>query len=281
MTRAGVSQQEFLDGSASAEIEAAQAASSISDEEESSQALGWAEAIRIGLVALVALAVRFRPWAPLDHTSFVGGFGLLIGGWPILKEAAENIAARRMTMELSMSIAIVAAAAISEFFTALIITLFVLIAEVIENMTVSRGRRAIRNLLEFLPHTVTLRGADGIRQASAEEIGVGDSVLVNPGGLVPVDGVVLSGHSFVDQARITGESVPAEKLPGAAVYAGTINQSGALEIRVEPALGRHHRVAPVVAEPRLLATDCANLGHRRPSVASRASRSGRLWCEPA
>jgi len=228
-----VSQQEFLDGSASAEIEAAQAASSISDEEESSQALGWAEAIRIGLVALVALAVRFRPWAPLDHTSFVGGFGLLIGGWPILKEAAENIAARRMTMELSMSIAIVAAAAISEFFTALIITLFVLIAEVIENMTVSRGRRAIRNLLEFLPHTVTLRGADGIRQASAEEIGVGDSVLVNPGGLVPVDGVVLSGHSFVDQARITGESVPAEKLPGAAVYAGTINQSGALEIRVE------------------------------------------------
>jgi Cd2+/Zn2+-exporting ATPase/Cu+-exporting ATPase len=58
-------------------------------------------------------------------------------------------------------------------------------------------------------------------------------VLVNPGGLVPIDGTVLSGHSFVDQARITGESMPVEKLPGAVVYAGTINQSGALEIRVE------------------------------------------------
>ena len=62
---------------------------------------------------------------------------------------------------------------------------------------------------------------------------VGDSVLVNPGGAVPVDGVVVSGHSFVDQARITGESMPVEKLPGATVYAGTINQSGALEIRAE------------------------------------------------
>ena len=62
---------------------------------------------------------------------------------------------------------------------------------------------------------------------------VGDAVLVNPGGAVPVDGVVISGHSFVDQSRITGESMPVEKLPGAVVYAGTINQSGALEIRTE------------------------------------------------
>ncbi len=228
-----MNQQKSLDGPASAEVEAAQAASSISAEEETTQALGWTEAIRIGFVALAALSVRFGPWAPLDHTSFVAGFGLLIGCWPILKEAAENVAARRMTMELSMSIAIVAAAAISEFFTALIITLFVLVAEVLEKMTVSRGRRAIRNLLEFLPHTVTLRSAEGIRQASAEEIRVGDSVLINPGGLVPVDGVVVSGHSFVDQARITGESLPAEKVPGGMVYAGTINQSGALEVRVE------------------------------------------------
>ena len=66
-----------------------------------------------------------------------------------LQEAAQNIAARRMTMELSMSIAIIAAAAISEFFTALVITLFVLVAEVLENMTVSRGRRAIRDCWSF------------------------------------------------------------------------------------------------------------------------------------
>jgi len=136
-------------------------------------------------------------------------------------------------MELSMSIAIIAAAAIDEFFTALIIMLFVLIAEVLEKMTVSRGRRAIRDLLELLPRSVTIRSAAGVREASADEIRIGDSILVSPGSMVPVDGTVTGGHSFVDQARITGESMPAEKVPGAAVYAGTINQSGALEIRVE------------------------------------------------
>ena len=136
-------------------------------------------------------------------------------------------------MELSMSIAIVAAAAISQFFTALIITLFVLVAEVLEGMTVSRGRRAIRDLMDFLPHSVSVRRPLGVVQASTAELRVGDSVLVNPGGLVPIDGTVISGHSFVDQARITGESLPIEKLPDSMVYAGTINQSGALEIRVE------------------------------------------------
>ena len=188
---------------------------------------------RIVLVALGAAAVWLHLWEPFARVSLIGVAGVLIGGWPIFSEAAENIAARRMTMELSMSIAIIAAAAISEFFTALIITLFVLVAEVLESMTVSRGRRAIRDLLDFLPRSVTVRRADGVREASADELRAGDSVLVNPGGAVPVDGVVISGHSFVDQSRITGESMPVEKLPGAVVYAGTINQSGALEIRTE------------------------------------------------
>jgi heavy metal translocating P-type ATPase len=191
------------------------------------------EAARIIAVALAAAAVWFHLWEPLPRVSVIGVVGVLIGGWPIFKEAAENAAARRMTMELSMSIAIVAAAGISQFFTALIITLFVLVAEVLERMTVSRGRRAIRDLMDFLPQAVTVRDAQGIREVPSEELRVGDSVLVNPGGLVPIDGVAISGHSFVDQARITGESMPVEKLPGSVVYAGTINQSGVLEIRVE------------------------------------------------
>ena len=136
-------------------------------------------------------------------------------------------------MELSMSIAIIAAAGISQFFTALIITLFVLVAEVLEGMTVSRGRRAIRDLMDFIPRSVTVRGASGVREASTDELRVGDSVLVNPGSLVPIDGIVTSGRSFADQARITGESMPVEKLPGSVLYAGTINQSGRWEFRVE------------------------------------------------
>ena len=72
-----------------------------------------------------------------------------------------------------------------------------------------------------------------MRDVDADDLKVGDAVLVNPGGRVPVDGTVLSGHSFLDQARITGESMPVEKLAGAPVYAGSINQSGAIEIRAE------------------------------------------------
>jgi Cd2+/Zn2+-exporting ATPase/Cu+-exporting ATPase len=159
--------------------------------------------------------------------------GLLIGGWPIFREALENLFAKRMTMELSMAIAIIAAAAISEFFTALVITLFVLVAEVLEGMTVSRGRRAIRDLLDFLPRAVSVRRAGSVAEVDADTLAVGDAVLVNPGGRIPVDGTVIAGHSFVDQARITGESLPIEKGPGAPIFAGSINQSGALEIRAE------------------------------------------------
>jgi P-type Cu+ transporter len=192
-----------------------------------------AELLRIGLVALAAAAVWWRVWEPMRAFSVIGVLGLLVGGWPIFKEALENLWARRMTMELSMSIAIIAAAAISEFFTALVITLFVLIAEVLEGMTVSRGRRAIRDLLDFLPRAVSVRRGGNVAEVDTEALAVGDAVLVNPGGRIPVDGTVIAGHSFVDQARITGESLPIEKIAGAPVFAGSINQSGALEIRAE------------------------------------------------
>src|SRR2546426_1047393 len=200
---------------------------------EQGPAMGWSDAVRIATVALAAVAVWFHLWEPLRAVSVIGVLGLLIGGWPIVKEAAENALARRMTMELSMTIAILAAAAISEFFTALVITLFVLVAEVLEGMTVSRGRRAIRDLLDALPRSVSVRRAGRVRDVDADELNVGDMVLVRPGGLIPVDGVVVSGHSFVDQARITGESMPIEKVEGTLVYAGSINASGVLEIRAE------------------------------------------------
>ncbi|HLY61485.1 MAG TPA: cation-translocating P-type ATPase [Terriglobia bacterium] len=189
----------------------------------------WRDLNRILFVAAAAGALWFVP-AP---TSFYLGIGVLcaaVGGYPIYREAIENLLERRMTMELSMAIAILAALAIREVFTALVITLFVLVAEVLEGFTVGKGRRAIRHLIDLLPRTATVR-----RQGTWVDIGIqellrGDIVLVKPGGRIPVDGSVKAGHSFVDQASITGESMPIEKIPGAQVFAGTINQSGAIEV---------------------------------------------------
>lgn len=191
------------------------------------------ELARIAFVALAAIAVWFRLWEPWPHANVIGIAGLVIGGWPVAKEAFEGLRERRMTMELSMAIALVAAAAIGELFTALIITLFVLVSEVLEDLTVSRGRRAIRDLLDFLPRAVEVRRAGGITQVDTDQLAAGDAVLVNPGGRIPVDGTVIAGQSFVDQSRITGESMPVEITAGSRVFAGSINQSGALEIHAE------------------------------------------------
>jgi heavy metal translocating P-type ATPase len=193
--------------------------------------------IRIAFVALAAAAVWFRLWEPLPQISVLGVAATLIGGYPILEEAYENIAERRMTMELSMTIALLSALAIREFFTALVITLFVLVAEVLEGLTVGRGRRAIRDLLDFLPRTASLIASGQTGEVPMSDILPGDLVLVRPGSRVPVDGIVIGGHSFIDQSAITGESMPVEKFEGKEVYAGTINQSGALQVRVER-LGR-------------------------------------------
>jgi heavy metal translocating P-type ATPase len=203
------------------------------DGHDHSHGFDWAEAARIAFAALAAVAVWFKLWEPFPAVSVIGIVGLVVGGWPILKEAFENVLERRMTMELSMTIAIVAAAAIGQFFTALIITLFVLVAEVLEGLTVGRGRKAIRDLLEFLPSEVSVRRSGAIRVVPAEKLNIGDAILVAPGGRIPVDGTVLSGHSFVDESRVTGESMPSEKTADTNVFAGSINQSGALEIRAE------------------------------------------------
>jgi heavy metal translocating P-type ATPase len=205
----------------------------------------WLDLTRIVLVGIAAAAVWFRVWEPFTRVSVIGIFATLIGGYPIFKEAFENIVERKMTMELSMTIALLAALAIGEFFTALVITAFVLAAEVLEDLTVGRGRRAIQDLLDFLPRTISVRRDGRVIEIPAEQAEVGDAVIVKPGGHIPVDGIVLDGRSFVDQAAITGEAMPVEKFPGDVVYAGTINQSGALEIGAQK-LGRDTSFGKIV-----------------------------------
>src|SRR5579863_4331515 len=102
-----------------------------------------------------------------------------------------------------MTIALFSALVIGEFFTALVITGFVLAAEVLEGLTVGRGRRAIQSLLDFLPRTVSVRRIGRVVEVASDQVQIGDSVIVKPGARIPVDGVVLVGRSFVEQAAIT------------------------------------------------------------------------------
>jgi heavy metal translocating P-type ATPase len=193
--------------------------------------------IRIAVTAVVAALVWFHVWEPFPHVSVLSIAGLLFGGYPIFQEAFENIRERRMTMELSMTIALLAAACIGEFFTALIITIFVLVAEVLEGLTVSRGRRAIGDLLNLLPHSAWIVKNGATVEVPVRELHAGDRVLIHPGTRIPVDGHVVSGTSSVEEAAITGEPLPQDKLLGSRVFAGTLNQTGAIEVAVE-SLGR-------------------------------------------
>jgi heavy metal translocating P-type ATPase len=194
---------------------------------------GWHEWARVGFVAFMLVLDWLGVVPRVKGVDILALIGVLFGGYPIFKEAISDVLERRMTMELSMTIALVAASVIGEFFTALLITVFVLIAEILEGMTVGRGRHAIQELLDLLPHTVEIRSTGQAEYRNLSELQKDDIVLVRPGGRIPVDGAVVKGHSFVDQSTITGESMPVEKMQGTQVFAGTINQSGVLEIRAE------------------------------------------------
>src|SRR5699024_10158599 len=110
----------------------------------------------------------------------------------IVSEAWADMRRRRMSMELSMLIAIIAAAAIGEWVTALVITTFVLAAEILEDLSLDRGKDALTDLMAFLPQTVHIRSGDDIIEAPLAEALPGDVLLVAPGGRVPVDGAVVA-----------------------------------------------------------------------------------------
>lgn len=192
-----------------------------------------AEVLRVLFVLLAAAAVWVHLWEPFHRVSVIGLAAALIGGYPIFKAAFENIVERRMTMELSMTIALVSALAIGEFFTALVITAFVLAAEILEGLTVGRGRRAIKDMLDFLPQIASVLRNGQIVEVPTQTILPGEIVVIRPGSRIPVDGQVVSGHSFVEEAAITGEPTPSEKTTGKEVYAGTINQAGSFQVRAD------------------------------------------------
>ena len=196
-----------------------------------------ADIVRIAVVGLATLGT----WAagaagtPSWVVGAVGVPALVVGCWPLVVEAAGDLRERRMSMELSMLLAIVAAAVIGEWVTALAVTVFALCAEVLEDLSMDRGRDALTDLMSFLPQTarvVTGPHTDEASEVPLDEVRPGQVIALSPGGRVPVDGVVRTGRADVDQSRITGEALPVQVGPGDRVPAGSITR-GALELEVE------------------------------------------------
>jgi heavy metal translocating P-type ATPase len=194
---------------------------------------GSAEYIRLGLMGIIVVASLTGWWRPFMDRDWLAFAGTVIGGFPIYQEAWENLRKRRMTMELSMTIALLSALAIGQFFTAIVIAFFVLFAELLEGYTVGGGRRAIEKLINALPRLVTVRRNGQESELPADELSTGEVIVIRPGERIPVDGTVIKGSSYVDQSSITGESLPIEKTGQSKVFAGTINKNGVLEVSVE------------------------------------------------
>ena len=196
-----------------------------------------ADIARIAVVGLASLGVwaASAAGAPSRLVAVAGAAALAVGCWPLVVEAAGELRERRMSMELSMLLAIVAAAVIGEWVTALAVTVFALCAEVLEDLSMDRGRDALTDLMSFLPQTArVVTGPQGTETSEVplDEVRPGQVIALSPGGRVPVDGVVRTGRADVDQSRITGESLPVQVGPGDRVPAGSITR-GALELQVE------------------------------------------------
>jgi heavy metal translocating P-type ATPase len=194
---------------------------------------GTVDYVRLGLMGIIVIASLTGWWRPFMNRDWLAFAGTVIGGFPIYKEAWGNLQKRRMTMELSMTIALLSALAIGQFFTAIVIAFFVLFAELLEGYTVDGGRRAIESLINALPRHVTVRRNGQESELKAEELAIGEVIVIRPGERIPVDGTVIKGSSYVDQSSITGESLPIEKAEQSKVFAGTINKNGVLEVSVE------------------------------------------------
>jgi Cu+-exporting ATPase len=158
---------------------------------------------------------------------------VIIGGYPIFRGAFFGLLQRRINTDAVMSVGILAAAAIHEFIGAALIVFFVMVAHYLEDKTTGRARRAIAELAALQPRTARVKRETGEEEVAVMLLSKGDVVIVREGEQVPIDGIVAAGKTSVNQAPITGESLPVEKSVGDEVFAGTISERGYVEVSVE------------------------------------------------
>ena len=156
----------------------------------------------------------------------------LFGGWDIARHAVHALLENHFDTDLLMVLAALGAGALGEFFEGGLLLFLFSLGHALEEMALDRARDAVRKLGDLAPKTALVRRDGKEVELSVEQLNVDDTVIVRPGVRIPVDGTILSGASAVNQAPVTGESVPVEKAVGDKVFAGTVNGDGALEVKV-------------------------------------------------
>ncbi|TRX73275.1 heavy metal translocating P-type ATPase [Pseudomonas mangiferae] len=185
------------------------------------------------MAALAAELVHFTGAAPAWVTAALALLAILSNGLGVYRKGWIALKNRNLNINALMSIAVTGAVLIGQWPEAAMVMVLFNLAERIEALSLDRARRAIRGLLELTPERATVLQGDGAwEEMDVSRVAVDSQVRVRPGERIGLDGVVTEGQSTVDQAPITGESLPVEKAPGDTLFAGTINQSGALEYRV-------------------------------------------------
>jgi Cd2+/Zn2+-exporting ATPase len=201
----------------------------------------WLMVASGGAIALgVAMAGLDRPAAA--GAAFVAA--TLAGGIFPVRRALTALRTRTIDINVLMVIAVAGALALGEYLEAATVVFLFAVAQWLEVRTLARARQAIRALLDLSPRYAYVRRNGVEERVAVEDIAVGDAVVVRPGDKVAVDGRVTAGRSEVNEAPLTGESLPVEKEPGDEVYAGTINGRGALDLRVTR-VGRDTRLARI------------------------------------
>jgi Cd2+/Zn2+-exporting ATPase len=157
---------------------------------------------------------------------------IVAGGWFIAPKAWFALKRLSPDMNLLMSLATLGALGIGAWHEAATVIFLFSLAELLESFSLTRARRAIRQLMTLAPKTAWVKRGPEFQELPVSEVVVGDRLLIKPGGRIPLDGVVQKGESSVDQSPITGESLPVDKAEGDSVFAGSINREGSLEIRV-------------------------------------------------